>query len=168
MRIERQATGLADLSALTCDFEILTVHDFEDLPQTRILRAAFAGRFRPGAAGTDDGGVMLAHLRAGLTAWQPQALLIDLTRLDYDYGEGLIDPLIINRSGLWLERSLPVIALHSVLCRSGLEALVDEHGFETGELLAATEGKAIAKLMKRLRRAARRQSPGPTGNSPIT
>lgn len=70
-----------------------------------IYKIAFRGAYRSGSQGRPDAGLMAAVTAAALAVSYPDAVLLDFTELDYEWGNNLLDllPLISGR-----DREFPV------------------------------------------------------------
>jgi hypothetical protein len=113
----RTLEALSDLTyeLYTCPFE---KHSHADA-----LIVSFKGEYGYGSQGNGDAGFMTAIIKAGLSAFEPLALIIDLREMKYEWGD-----LIIRALGAgddqYVEAPFPTAVLASELNREGLTSLI--------------------------------------------
>ncbi|WP_153800114.1 hypothetical protein [Foetidibacter luteolus] len=71
---------------ITYDFKIKNLRDTHVVD---ILAISFHGTYREGAAGSPDAGLMKGIIKTGVSVFDPFALLIDLSDLEYNWGDNL-------------------------------------------------------------------------------
>lgn len=91
--------------------------------QSTILVAQFAGTYRPGCLGGPDARYMLAMGEAGVRAWEPDGLILDLTELKYHWGNDLEELINIGHRRFGIE-SLPLAIIVGPGCESGVQSLL--------------------------------------------
>ena len=78
----------------------------DDVADGAILTVTFTGRLQPGSAGNELTGQFVDDLKQIVQAHQPAAVLLDLTHLDYTFGDaigGLAFPFLDRpRLGRWI------------------------------------------------------------------
>lgn len=57
----------------------------------QLFKISFRGTYRPGSAGRADADLMIAITAAALAGPYPDVVVFDLTSLDYEWGNGLLD-----------------------------------------------------------------------------
>jgi hypothetical protein len=88
---------------------------------------------------------MTAMIVAGLEAWRPEALILDLRQLRYSWGDEMHDTLAAA-SG-WCGRSFPTAVVASGLNREALTSLViQEMGGDPRKLLFESIEDAVAAV----------------------
>jgi len=139
--------SLDQLSAATYSFargELLT-SPLPDCPRATVLLVAFDG-----AAGNTHQDIgtfafMKAMIVAGLEAWRPEALILDLRRLRYSWGDEMHDTLAAADG--WCRRAFPTAVVVSDLNRVGLTSLVvREMGRDPQDLLFDSIDEAVSAL----------------------
>jgi len=71
---------------ITYDFKIKNLRDTH-LIDTLII--SFHGKYRDGSTGKSDAGLIKGVVKTGLSVFDPFSLLIDLTDLEYNWGDNL-------------------------------------------------------------------------------
>ena len=85
-----------------------------------ILVVKYEGVCRSGAVGEPDGRFMLAMRKAGLTTWEPDGLVVDLTDLDCkEFSEGLTSLLYLGE-GYYGSENLPEAVVVGPRCESAI------------------------------------------------
>ena len=103
-----------------------------------ILVIKYDGTCRPGDDGEPDGRFMLAMARAGLTAWEPDGLVVDLTELDCRRRvDGLTSLLYLGEGGFGSE-NLPQAVVVGPRCEQAIRTFFV--GFDAGRRTEETEG----------------------------
>ena len=142
--------GFDDLSSATCSFARckLLSSPFEGCQPGTALVVAFDG-----AAGNSHEHIgtfafMNAMIAAGLAAWRPAAVILDLQRLQYWWGDEMHDTLTSPRDEFG--RALPTAVVVSDLNREALTSLVaDEMGGDPRSLLFESLEAALAAADQR-------------------
>lgn len=83
-----------------------------------VLVVRFEGVYRIGSAGNDDATFMVSLGNAGVDALDPDAIIIDLSRLNYKWGD-MMDSVF----GIGGERELPMALVVGVDCRYAIGTL---------------------------------------------
>ncbi len=104
------------------------VHERGDGACGFILEVSFAGKYRPGAAGRPDAEFMTSILGAAIARKSLfGALLLDLTDLEYRWGNNILQPLeVVDHWCYQLPVRLVIIAGHS--CIEALESILTPVG----------------------------------------
>lgn len=87
MKIHLQDIQLKDLSEIDCRFQIGT-YEGRSYPR-RILVIHFVGKYRVGSEGNPDASFMFAMGNAGVEAFDPHAVILDMSQLSYEWGDML-------------------------------------------------------------------------------
>lgn len=87
MELQLNDVQLEDLSDITCRFQIGT-HQGASFAR-KVLVISFAGTYRDGAKGNPDGSFMFAMGNAGVEAFDPAAIVLDMSDLVYQWGDML-------------------------------------------------------------------------------
>jgi len=87
MDIDLQEVRLEDLSKIVCRFQI-GKHDQQSYPKS-ILVVRYEGTYRYGCQGNGDATFMFAMGNAGVKAFDPDAIILDLSELSYQWGDML-------------------------------------------------------------------------------
>jgi len=108
---------LESLSSIACSFRrgrsrIVTYAD--------ILVVSFRGKYRPGSAGTPDARFMLAMAEAGIAAFDPLALILDLRDLEYEWGDDLD---LLFGAGSSRDSTFPVATVVGTSCAEAVRTL---------------------------------------------
>src|SRR3954471_21675480 len=84
---------LSDLSSLHHSYFVAPV---PGRLRSTILVVRFAGTSGAGCGGNDDATFMSAIIAAGIEAWHPDALVLDLQNLAYQWGDRMTRPLTMH------------------------------------------------------------------------
>ncbi len=134
--------SLSELSPIS--YRISLYRD-EDALFFQALVVAFRGTYRPGSRGDTDADYMRAILRAALSAWQCDALIVDLRELAYVWGDMMSQVMTIGRAED-PAHPLPVVVVLSDLCRPAILTLIRPIGPEAPpNALADSVEEGIAK-----------------------
>ncbi|MFN3192894.1 MAG: hypothetical protein ACE361_20460 [Aureliella sp.] len=115
-------------------------------PNLDILVVRFAGQSGFGCANNSDAIYMEAMVRAGITAFDPSGVVLDLREMAYEWGDMMVNPFSAGHKH-FVDADLPIIAVISDLNRGGLTSLVtDEMQSDPAKLLFETMETAIAHL----------------------
>ncbi|MEQ1665521.1 MAG: hypothetical protein ABL927_09125 [Bdellovibrionales bacterium] len=71
---------------ITYDFKIQNLRDTHLID---LLVVSFHGTYRDGSAGSPDAGLIKGIVKTGLSVFDPFSLLIDLSDLEYNWGDNL-------------------------------------------------------------------------------
>jgi hypothetical protein len=104
---------------ITSDFKI---KHFGDTHLIDILIISFHGKYREGSAGNPDAGLIKGIIATGISVFDPFSVLIDLTDLEYNWG----DALDLSFEGT---ESTTTVVLVSDKCRRAMSTLF--HGINT-------------------------------------
>ncbi len=111
---------LEDLSQLTYKFYTCL---FDTRPSSIVLVVAFAGEYGYGAKGDEDAKFMRAVIKAGLEAWHPSALILDLQAMSYQWGD-MIGSALEIATGRYIDKRFPTAVLISDRNREGMTSFV--------------------------------------------
>jgi hypothetical protein len=119
-KMHKTALKLEDLSSIKYEFFACTLPD-----QSRLntLIVVFEGEYRYGSAGNPDAQFMTAIIKAGLAAWDPPALILDLQQLYYAWGDLMVEVLCSGQD-LLLNQPVPTAVVVSDRNVQGLTSLV--------------------------------------------
>lgn len=125
---------------ITYDFKIQNLRDTHLID---LLVVSFHGTYRDGSAGSPDAGLIKGIVKTGLSVFDPFSLLIDLSDLEYNWGDNL---------DLAFEEAVytKIVILVGEKCRRALSTLL--YGMHTdkdivdNELFFDSFEKAIDKL----------------------
>ena len=101
-------------SSINYSIQIATTGEITS-PTTLIIH--FMGEYRYGTGGNPDARYMIEIISAAIDRWPPNSLLIDLSKLSYEWGdkiEGVLD----------FANYLPTAFIVGAKCREGLSSLV--------------------------------------------
>lgn len=109
-----------------------------------ILEVRFSGVYRPGSAGTPDARFMTSILGAALAVHDvTNTVLLDLSQLDYRWGDGLLAPLtVVDRWSFGLPISQVLLGGPSSI--DALRSLLTPVGHEPPACLHATRESAMS------------------------
>lgn len=105
------------------------------VPFSRILVLHAVGEYRSGSRGAPDARLIAGYLQAALTLWRPDAVVLDLRRLAYEWGD---DMLTLCRLPEGAEE-MPFALAGSALCLPAISTLL--YGGQSGR--QATEAGFI-------------------------
>jgi hypothetical protein len=139
---------LAELSK-NLDYKIYSC-PFEAKAYFEAIIVAFSGNYGFGSRGSDDAKFMTAIIKAALAAWKPLGLVIDLSQMQYEWGD-LIAKAIDAGAGHYIDRPFPTTIVVSDLNREGLTSLIrEEMGGNPKEWLFESLEAAIQTIEKRV------------------
>jgi hypothetical protein len=125
---------------ITYDFKFKNLRDTQLVD---ILIISFHGKYRDGSAGSPDAGLIKGIIKTGVSVFDPFSVLIDLTDLEYNWGDNL--DLSFADTG-----PTKRVILVGDKCRQAMSSL--EFGIGTNEDIVDNDlffddfDKAIAKL----------------------
>jgi hypothetical protein len=162
MTLAPEFRSLADLSRITAGFATVPL---PGSPHDHVLIVRFAGEYGVGSAGNGDAAFMSAMVAAGLDAWPPAGVVLDLRELSYEWGdmmsqvlgrtlfEKAAPPEMIAQPGprvsasAMASRPIPTRVVVSDHCREALTSLVrDEMQDEPERWLFDTLENAVAAV----------------------
>jgi hypothetical protein len=79
-----------------------------------------------GSNSNADAQFMTAMVKAGLAAWEPVALVLDLRELKYQWGDQMLGVLCAGEGYYYDWSSPPTAVVVSGLCRDGLTSLIEK------------------------------------------
>jgi hypothetical protein len=116
-----------------------------------IMLVRFTGVSGIGSRGTDDAVFMRTVLVAALDAWSPFGLVLDLSHLDYRWGDDMTGVLCGGDQYCAVSR-LPTTVIVSNQCRTGLTSLVaQEMGEDPAHWLFDDLESALVELEIKMR-----------------
>lgn len=139
---ERKLGELSDLKYKTfiCSFPKRT--------HLKAVVVAFKGEYGYGSKGNGDAYFMTAIIKAALAAWTPSALVIDLRKMSYEWGD-LIAMAFAAGEGQYIDASFPTAVIISERNREGLTSLIREEMFcEPSDWLFDTIEEAMGAVEK--------------------
>ena len=141
---------LADLSLITSAYQICPL---PSCGYRKILSVSFNGVCGHGHKSNADVIYLCAIIAAGLQAWQPCALILDLQELSYEWGDmmSMVFGLHSRMNIFGKQISYPSVALISDRNRKGLTSLVKKEMFKNPEdFLFESLGDAIIQIEKQV------------------
>ncbi len=139
----KQVTVAEYCPTITYDFKITY---FRDTHLVDTLIISFHGNYRDGSAGRPDAGLIKGIITTGRSVFDPFTMLIDLTDLEYNWGDNL---------DLSFEETEPTttVILVGEKCRRAMSTLAfginTEKDFVDNEFFFDDFEKAIEKLKKK-------------------
>ena len=131
MKLERQALSIETLSSLSvayARFDQPGRARSEIYPPPQILVVAFSGSYGYGSSGYSDALYMRAMIEAGLAAFRPSGLIIDLSDFEYEWGDDIDYGLEVS-----LDDTPEPTTVIGPKCHDGLKSLF--RGFNSSEEL---------------------------------
>ncbi|MEP7284786.1 MAG: hypothetical protein ABI947_03330 [Chloroflexota bacterium] len=116
---------LEDLSNLKYEFFSCS---FLTVPQRTVLIVAFEGEYGYGSKGNGDASFMEAIIRAALAAWGPWALILDLRKMTYEWGDEILKAISASQER-YFDLPFPTAIVISDKNSEGLTSLVLEEMF---------------------------------------
>lgn len=121
---------------------------FKKRSHLEAIVVAFYGEYGFGSAGNGDAMFMTAIIKAALAAWEPQALVIDLHQMTYEWGDLMIKAIAAGEDR-YIDAPLPTAIVMSDRNREGLISLLtQEMGVEPREWLFDCIETAIERVEK--------------------
>jgi hypothetical protein len=119
-------------------------------PHMDVLVVRFTGVSGFGCANNGDANYMAAMIHAGIVAWDPCAILLDLREMAYQWGDMMVNPLCAGFRHYADGSDLPLAVVVSDLNRQGLTSLVTDemHDVHPASILFETLEAAIEHLDK--------------------
>ena len=99
------------------------VSEHEEFREPEFLVIKFSGTYRYGNKGAPDARFMLGTIRGAIGAWHSMSIILDLSKLKYDWGDEMNDVIDIG-FGLSTECEFPLVVVVSEKCRDGLKKLL--------------------------------------------
>lgn len=128
---------LGDLSKLN--------YSFTSTSDNRVLIIGFMGKFGRGSQGNDDARSMNAVVHAGIAAFDPEAIVLDLREMAYQWGDMITLPIGVASN------HAATVMVTSDLCREGMTSLVrDEMCANPGAWLTENLDTAIDRVLARV------------------
>ena len=88
-----------------------------------IVVMQFIGKYRDGCLGNPDAAFMDMMVTAALTAWEPSAAIIDLSQLNYVWGD-MLEMIFPDDAGELGPRGLPSALVVGEECREAIRTLI--------------------------------------------
>lgn len=122
----------------------------ENAPYRKALIVAFDGEYGYGSKGNSDAAFMSSMIKAGLEAWGPAALIIDLRAMSYEWGD-MIGSAIAAGADRNIDSPFPTAIVVSDRNREGMTSFVQrEMGQEPGKWLFETLEDALRAVAEQL------------------
>ena len=136
--LNRKSTSIEeDSPSIRFSFQLVTSGNIKP---HYILIAQFSGKYGVGSLGNPDTDFMVALLEASLIAWQPKKVIIDLSKLGYYWGNGMLT--IVERPYHWTsEFQLPTGKLRFIYWRD------DITNANTAIVVGPDNRKALSSLL---------------------
>jgi hypothetical protein len=109
-----------------------------------------AGHYGVGSSGRNDALVIRMALVSGWMLWRADALLIDITDLDYVWGDDLFAVLEIGSDPLMGATRVPVAVLCSEMSLPAVQGLAAGIGHGPVPIITSDRDQALVKLGKSL------------------
>lgn len=93
--------------------------------ESKVLVIAFSGVYGYGSKGNGDATFMSAVCIAAAECWHPNAVILDLRELDYQWGD-MLASVFMSAGGENSSGPIPVVILAGDRSREGLISLVDD------------------------------------------
>ena len=154
--MELKEANLSDLSQIQCKF----AHDTA-AGRGLVLVVEFIGEYRAGSLGNPDAAFMNAMVSAALTAWEPSAAIIDLSRLRYAWGD-VLEVIFPDDAGERGDARIPSALIAGDECREAIRTLI--FGVDSNESLSEVVwvrpslGDALAYVEARIGAAQQRHA----------
>ena len=159
--MELKRRNLDNPNGIECAFFTCSMGRADDDYSGIILVVAFKGVCGIGSANNSDATFMAAMIKAGIEAWSPDALVLDLRELDYRWGDMMSKVLgageysmfkqVINGDGE-ANQDLPTAVVISDLNREGLTSLVEMEMFAKTQDWLCESWEAAAALVSNTKR----------------
>lgn len=146
MTMQPHRLSLSGLSDLKYDFTLWA--DQSQLPE--ILVVSFHGLYDHGSLGNGDGRLMAAIVSAGVVAWQPSGLVLDLRDLDYEFGNTILGAINVgyDEDHGWLTPTRIVVSSKS---SDGLNSLMEFVKRDPADWLCPDVEQAIERVLACIR-----------------
>jgi len=102
-----------------------------------ILVVRYRGKYRPGSEGNPDATFMYAQGRYALAAFTPCAVLIDLTELEYEWGD-MLEAVFSFAADQYYDKPFPTAVLVGEKCADAIGTLI--HGMHSKEPATTEDG----------------------------
>jgi hypothetical protein len=129
--MEFKSVEFKDASGVTPSFKLRSGE--RGVVYSKILIARFDGEYRIGSRGGPDAYFIYAMTQAAVTVWHPDALLLDFSNLDYQWGDEMGMLLALHDRG-----GLPTAVLGGEKCLPAIATLV--FGEKTTQLATERDG----------------------------
>ena len=150
--MEEIAISFDALSDINCRFVLQHYDADKDGVDCVVLIAAFDGEYREGAQGNNDAVYMTAMLCAAFCAWTPLALVIDLEKLGYTWGDMMESPLRAGETYRRWAGGLATMVVASPRNERALRSLIDSViGDDPDDWLRPSREEAIACVLDKCR-----------------
>lgn len=144
MRFQETSLSTSDLSQVRWRYARLDVEQSRGGRLIEVLKVSLSGPYAVGAAGRKDARVLYSSLVMGWLLWPSDALLLDVTGLDYVWGDDLLGVLEIGSDPVLNLAAVPV-ALHCAEWnRSAFQGLIEGIGAEPLPYLTTDGEGALA------------------------
>jgi len=140
---------LADFSSLSFSFFVGKSSN----TARKVLMVRFEGATGSGCSNNGDATFMTAIVAAGLKAWEPSGLILDLRELSYSWGDLMVMPFCVHPDLTIREQLVPfpTVAVISDLNRVGMTSLVkDEMLADPDSILFDSVDDAAAEIERQL------------------
>ncbi len=115
-------------------------------PHLEVLVVRFSGTSGFGCANNSDAIYMDAMIRAGIAAFDPVGVILDLREMAYEWGDMMLCPFSAG-SRYYVDSDLPIVAVVSDINRKGLTSLmIDEADIDPSTVLFDAMDAALAHL----------------------
>ncbi|MFB9148161.1 hypothetical protein ACFFU4_00170 [Roseovarius ramblicola] len=141
---------MSDLSSTSWRYTRIEIAKTRHGPLYEVLEVALSGPCGVGADGHRDARVLYAAVVWGWLLWPSDALLLDVTGLDYVWGDDLIAVLDIGSDRMLAPAPVPVAIHCAAWNRSAFDGLIAGIG-GTAPFLTTDRRAALARLLEERR-----------------
>lgn len=153
MRVRETPLSIANLSDVAWSYAQLTVEPSRRGRLIEVLAVSMSGPMGIGSAGRRDAAVLYSAVVMGWHLWRCDALLIDMTGLDYVWGDDLLGVLEIGDDPALGATPVPVALVCANANRGAIEGLVDGIGAGPPPYLTTDRATALSWIERSLRSA---------------
>jgi hypothetical protein len=137
-KLKLEKLRLEDLSSIKIDF-YMGVSKTVDYLDIMVIK--YSGVYGFGSAGNSDAAFMYAMGKAALAAWEPSAVILDLSDLEYEWGDMLIMVLDIG-GDQYRDAIFPTALVVGPKCEEAVRSLLALEGLDAEEWIFTDLEKA--------------------------
>lgn len=140
--------NLSDLSSIRYSYSVAQI---PGRLRSSILVVRFEGIYGTGCGGNGDATFMSAIIAAGIEAWEPEAIVLDLQNLAYQWGDLMGKPLSMHQCHGDSDSPLRTAVVVSDLNRNGLTSLLrDELFLHPSEIFFESLEEALTAMQTKV------------------
>jgi hypothetical protein len=137
---------LDELSEIKYEYFTSSFPSSDNSDDDDVLIVAFHGSCGFGSGSNADRQFMSAMTKAGLAAFEPLGLILDMTDLVYEWGD-MMSAILGAGDGIYFESPFPTVVIVSSKCLDGLTSLVrDEMDDDPAAWLYSDLSSALAAV----------------------